>query len=167
MQVNKTALKESTKRDKITSFLSQQKSRQVFPPLVGTFIDRAKTEPLYLKNNAWQQWNVSVLTYALFRSNLANCQSIFDVSPNSCFGKYYHCIRFIVKATCLAKKIRKWFADGRLKNKLLEYQFTGKESHLFATTLCLLFKLKAAKWKLMSSVTHSCFIYMHMQVLTY
>ena len=112
IQVSKTALKESTKREKVTSFISEQKSRQEFPPLVGTFIDRAKAEPLHLKNNAWQQWNASVLKHALSRSNLANCRSIFDVPPNSCFGKYYHCIRFIVKATRLAKKIRKWFADG-------------------------------------------------------
>ena len=41
MRVNKTALKEPTKRDKITSFISQQKSRQEFPPLVGTSQNRA------------------------------------------------------------------------------------------------------------------------------
>ena len=51
--------------------------------------------------------------------------------PNSCFGKHYHSIRFIVKASRLAKKIRKWFADDRMKNKVLEYRFTSKESRLF------------------------------------
>ena len=74
---------------------------------------------------------MSVLNYALSKSNIGNCNSISDVPPNSVFGKYYHCIRFIVKATRLAKKIRKWFAGDRSKNKQLEYRFTGKESRLF------------------------------------
>ena len=130
-EVSKTTLKPATKREKITSFISQKKSRQEFLPLVGKFIDRAKAEPLHLKNNAWQQWNSSVLMYSLSRSHLGECESISDVSPNSCFGKYYHTIRFNVKTTSLAKKIRKWFAGDRTKNKPLEYRFTGKESRLF------------------------------------
>ena len=130
-QLSTSKLKPSTKQEKITSFISQNKSRQEFPPLIGKFIDRTKAEPLHLKNNAWQQWNLSVLKYALARSNLSTCQSIFHVPSESCFGKYYHSIRFIVKATRLAKKVRKWFADGREKNKDLDYRFTGKESRLF------------------------------------
>ena len=133
-QVSKTNLNTSTKREKVTSFISQQKSGQEFPPLVGKFIDSAKAEPLHLKNNAWQHWNSSALNYALSRSNLGKCDSIFDVPPNSCFGKYYHCIRFMVKATRLARKVRKWFAGDRAKNKQLEYRFTGKESRLFCHT---------------------------------
>ncbi|CAH3167592.1 unnamed protein product, partial [Porites evermanni] len=117
--------------DAVTSFIAQKKSRQEFPPLVGKFIDRAKAEPLHLKNNAWQQWNLSVLKYALSRSDVSTCKSIVDIPPESCFGRYYNCLRFHVKATRLAKKVRKWFADGREKNKDLDYRFTGKESRLF------------------------------------
>ena len=65
----KQQLRPSTKREKITSLISQKKSRQKFPPLVGKFIDKAKAEPLHLKNNVWQQWNLSVLKYALSRRN--------------------------------------------------------------------------------------------------
>ena len=43
-----------TKRNKITSFISDQKSRQEFVPLIGQFIDRAHIEPLHPKNNACQ-----------------------------------------------------------------------------------------------------------------
>ena len=137
-EVNKTNLKPAKKHEKVTSFISQQKSREEFPPLVGKFIDCAKVEPLHLKNNAWQHWNSSVLNYALSRSNLGNCNSILDVPSNSCFGKYYHCIRFMVKATRLARKIRKWFAGDRAQNKQLEYRFTGKESHLFCHNFMLI-----------------------------
>ena len=143
VEVSRTSLKPSAKREKVTSYISQQKSRQEFPPLVGKFIDKAKADPLHLKNNAWQHWNASVLKYALSRSNLGNCESISDVSPNSCFGNYYYCIRFLVKATRLAKKIRKWFSDGRTKNKSLEYRFTGKESRLFChNVMCIVQSLK-------------------------
>lgn len=76
-----------------------------------------------MKNNAWQHWNSSVLLYALSQSNLGNCNSIFDVPPNSCFGKYYHTIKFIVKATRLAKKVRKWFTDGISKSLLFCHNF--------------------------------------------
>lgn len=47
-QLSTSKLKPSTKREKITSFIAQNKSRQEFPPLIGTFIDRAKEEPLHL-----------------------------------------------------------------------------------------------------------------------
>lgn len=45
LELSKTNLKPSTKREKITSFILQQKSRQEFPPLVGNFIDKFKAEP--------------------------------------------------------------------------------------------------------------------------
>lgn len=97
---------------------------------MGKFIERAKAKPLHLKNNAWRQWNMSV--YSLSPSNLGNCQTVFDVPPNSCFGKYRHCVRFIVKASRLPKKIRMWFADDKMRDKDLQYRFPGKESRLFS-----------------------------------
>ena len=130
-QISNSTLRPSTKREKITTLISQKKSRQEFPPLVGKFIDKTKAEPLHLKNNAWQQWNLTVVKYALSPCNLGSCKSIVDVPINSCFGQYYQSIRFIVKATRLAKKVKKWFSDGRDKNKDLDYRFTGKESRLF------------------------------------
>lgn len=63
-QLVNSALRPSTKRDKITSLISQKKSRQEFPTLVGKFKGKSKAEPLQLKNNAWQHWNLSVLKYA-------------------------------------------------------------------------------------------------------
>ena len=72
-----------------------------------------------------------MLKYALSRSDVSTCKSVVDIPPESCFGRYYNCLRFHVKATRFAKKVRKWFADGRDKNKDLDYRFTGKESRLF------------------------------------
>lgn len=108
-QLSTSKLKPSTKREKVTSFIVQKKSRQEFPPLVGKFIDRAKAEPLHLKNNAWQQWNLSVLKYALSRSDVSTCKSIVDIPPENCFGRYYNCLRFHV---CLPRLL----AKGVLRN---------------------------------------------------
>lgn len=63
-QLDNSALRPSTKRDKMTSLIPQKKSRQEFPTLVGKFKDKSQAEPLQLKNNAWQHWNLSVLKYA-------------------------------------------------------------------------------------------------------
>lgn len=69
--------------------------------------------------------------YSLSRCNLGNCQTIFDVPPNSCFDKDYHCVRFIAKASQLAKRSESGFQMTKMRNKDLQYHFTGKESHLF------------------------------------
>lgn len=73
-QLVNSALRPSTKRDKITSLISQKKFQARIPPLVGKFKDKSKAELLQLKNNAWQYWNLSVLKYALSHSNLGSCQ---------------------------------------------------------------------------------------------
>ena len=44
-----------SKRKKVTSLISDKKSRQEFVPLLGQFVDRAHIEPLHPKNNACQQ----------------------------------------------------------------------------------------------------------------
>ena len=135
-------LKPATIRQKITSFIAQKKSRQEFPPLLGKAIDKVKVEPLHAKNNAWQQWHAMVMKYVLSRTNVSSCESVSDTPAFSCFKRYYETVRFTLKATRLAKKVRKWFCDGRLKNKDLEYRFTGKESlimcHQFMTLLSAL-----------------------------
>ena len=82
------------------------------------------------------------LKYVLECTNVSGCKSVNDTPTLSCFKRYYETVKFTLKATRLAKKVRKWFCDGRLKNKDLEYRFTGKESlimsHQFMTLLSAL-----------------------------
>ena len=78
----------------------------------------------------------------LARTNVSSCESVNDTPASICFKRYYKTVSFTLKARRLAKKVRKWFCDGRLKNKDLEYRFTGKESlimcHQFMTLLSAL-----------------------------
>ena len=121
-------LKPATLRNKVTTFIAQKSSRTEFLPLLGQVIDRAKVEPLHLKNNAWQQWHAIILKYAVARTNVSSCQSVSNTPASSCFRRYYEALLCVLKATRLAKKVKKWFCDGRLKNKDRAYRFTGKES---------------------------------------
>ena len=83
-----------------------------------------------------------VLKYVLAYTNVSSYESVNDTRVTSCFKWYYQTVRFTLKATRLAKKVRKWFCDDRLKNKELEYRVTGKESltmcHQFMTLLSAL-----------------------------
>ena len=98
MEVTKTTLKQTTKREKVTLFHSKNQDKSLLLWFVS-LLTKQRQSLFTEKNNAWQQWNASALKYALSRSNLGDCQSISDVPPNSCFCKYYHCIRFTAKAT--------------------------------------------------------------------
>ena len=124
---------EKTKRSKVTQFISSQKSRQEFPPLIGEFINNAHVEPLHIKNNAWQYFFKTLLKEALGKSGLSRSYSTFaDVPTNSCFYKVIYSLQYEVKANRLAKKVKKWFDETQGRQADLQYRFTGKESRLLS-----------------------------------
>ena len=45
---------EDIPREKVTQWVAKRKSRQESIPLVGQYIDRAKADPLHIKNNCVQ-----------------------------------------------------------------------------------------------------------------
>ena len=74
-------------RAKITNFIAKQKSRQECLPLLGNFIDKARVEPLHLKNNASQFFFKAVLEEALRESKLPpDYKKISEVPFDSCFA---------------------------------------------------------------------------------
>ena len=132
---------EKTKRSKVTQFISSQKSRQEFPPLIGEFINNAHVEPLHIKNNAWQYFFKTLLKEALGKSGLSRSYSTFaDVPTNSCFYKVIYSLQYEVKANRLAKKVKKWFDETQGRQADLQYRFTGKESRLFCHNFMQLIK---------------------------
>lgn len=58
-------------RNKVTKFISDNKSRQEFVPPLGKYVDKAMAEPLHSMNNAWQNWFMLLLSTALYLSNQA------------------------------------------------------------------------------------------------
>lgn len=68
--VSKQNIANATKRNKVTSHISKQHSRQEFVPRVGKLIDRANIEPLHLKNNACAYYHRLILQLAVSMSDL-------------------------------------------------------------------------------------------------
>ena len=90
-------LKEKQFRNKVTEFISRNKSRQEFVPLIGKLIDKAHVEPLHVKNNAWQYFFKGVLKEAIAKSNLPEtCKKFLDVPRDSPFSHIVTFVLFVV-----------------------------------------------------------------------
>ena len=130
------------KRSKVTDFIARQKSRQEIIPLVGKLIDKAHVEPLHLKNNAWQYFFKALLKEAIGKSDILPTHKTFsDVPEDSCFANVVTALRYEVKTTRLATKVKKWFDETQGKQGDLQYRFTGKESRLFCHNFMRLIKV--------------------------
>ena len=103
-----------TKRNKITSFISDQKSRQEFVPLIRQFIDRAHIEPLHPNNNACQQLFGRILYESIGKSALDKSVENLEQVPN--------CAPFSRLVNCLQNK-----GSG----SDFQYRFTGQDSRMF------------------------------------
>lgn len=79
-------MSEKVRWSKITKFIARKKSRQEFTPLVRKLINRARIEPLHLRNDAWQLFSKDLLKESIAKSNLpASCKKFTDVPKDSCF----------------------------------------------------------------------------------
>lgn len=130
-----------TKRSKITDFIANQSSRQEFLPLLGSYIDKARVEPLHLKNNAWQYFFKAVLTEAIRNSKLpADCKKFSEVPSDSPFTRVITALQTEVKTRRLANKTKQWFNETQEAGAVLHYRFTGKDSRCFCHNFMRLIK---------------------------
>ena len=126
------SLSKNTARNKITTFIAKQNSRQEFVPLLGDIIDKAHIEPLHLKNNACALAHRYLLKLVLSWSNISsNISSFSQVPPKCLFFKYVETLRTKCKLNRLAKKVVRWFNDTGANGKDFDYRFTGKDSRMF------------------------------------
>ncbi len=87
-------LSNSTKRNRITTFIASKKSRQEFVPLLGPLINRIHVDPLHLKNNACAKAHRYLLDEVMLVANLSsNIKSFSDVPKSSPFSKYINTLR--------------------------------------------------------------------------
>ena len=124
---------ESTKRSKITSYISfELKSRQEYVPLIGSYIDNAKPEPLHLKNNTIKERFMLLFKICVSQSNLKNFKSFANVPPSSLFGKFVSFVHYEMGCNFLANKIKSWYNENSGKiEKEFRFRFRGKESFLY------------------------------------
>jgi hypothetical protein len=139
--LDKKVMSAQNKRNKITQFIAQNKSRQEFTPLLGKLIDKAHVEPLHLENNAWGYFFKVLLKEAISKILVA-CKTFAELPQDSCLVKLVNALQHILHVGRLAKKVIKWFDETQCRQNYLQYRFTGKESrafcHHFSTLLSLL-----------------------------
>ena len=132
LKVEKQKGSKVSKRKKVTSFISDKKSRQEFVPLIGQFIDRAHIEPLHPKNNACQQLFRRILYESIGKSALDKSVVQFDQVPKSApFSRLVTCLQKTAKLSRLAKKVKNWFNETQGSGNDFQYRFAGQDSRMF------------------------------------
>ena len=130
-KISKQKLAETTKRNKITTFISSQNSRQEFIPPLGPVIERIHVDPLHLKNNVCALLHQHLLELVL-KVSVTNHINVFSQIPSkSPFACYVKTLRTKCDLSRLAKRIIRWFNESRSKEKKVDYRFTGKDSRMF------------------------------------
>jgi len=125
--------KKSVNRTQITTFISKElKSRQEYLPLVGKYIDYAKSEPLHLKNNCVKEMFMKVLNKVVLpEANIPTTVKAFsDLQENNLFKIFITYVHHDMSCNKLSKKLTTWFNENKTQkdNKVFNFRFRGKES---------------------------------------
>ena len=123
-----------SQRTRILKYLKEKlKSRQEFHPLVGGYIDRAKSEPLDLKNNCTKEMFYKLFKMAYSQSQLGNIKSFQQIPTNSLFYHFLDFVRVSMDSKMMYNKAKKWFneIDGKRTEGNFNFRFKGKESKAY------------------------------------
>ena len=139
LKKNNTA---ATFRRNTTTYIRSLKSRQEFVPLVEKYIDKAKAEPLYLKNNVCKEmfmkiWDV-VISVAQVNTNIKQ----FKYIPHN--NLLYVFVQFVckdMKSNKLAKKLKEYWSCCRETRSEFSFRFRGEESRNYLTGFPLLISM--------------------------
>ncbi|KAK3727600.1 hypothetical protein QZH41_017572, partial [Actinostola sp. cb2023] len=119
--------KSSNHRGKVTAHIASRKSRQEFSPPLGKYVDNFKPEPLHNSNNAWQHWNLDILTTAMKLTDRAvinkangDITQLPSITP---MAKYMSLLKYKMKAGRLYKNVERWFREKK-KAEDFQYRFT-------------------------------------------
>ena len=145
-ELEKLNLAQSTKRSKLTSFISNElKSRQLKFPLIGKFIDMAKAEPLHLKNNTVKERFMCLFRICVSQSKLQSVKCYKEISAECLFYKFVNFIKTTMNCNFLSKKIVRWFNYNLGKTeKDFTFRFRGKESLMYLRHFPILIQMLIA-----------------------
>lgn len=132
-ELTKGNTKKETQRSNLTSYISKTlRSRQCEIPLVGEYINLAKSEPLHLKNNILKEMFLKLIAISTDKQNLYKFTTFKDVPENTLFRKFLMFVKEKLGCNFLSKKVSEWFNDtkGKLDSQF-GYRFRGKESAAF------------------------------------
>lgn len=118
-QLSKGKMSETSKRNRITTCIGNNSSRQEFIPLLGRVIDRAHVETLHLKNNLCALLHRRFLETVLKLSNTHGFSSFEQVPSKSLFAQYVRTLSQKCDLHRLSKKLIKWFNDNEVRIRQL------------------------------------------------
>ena len=133
IELQKSKASETTKRSQFTSYISKTlKSRQEEVPLLEEYIDRAKAEPLHVKNNTVKELFIKLFKLAKSQSDLKGAKVYSQISDDVLFAKFVFCVHYKMGCNFLSKKIITWFNENNGKvEKDFTFRFRGKESRAY------------------------------------
>lgn len=120
------------KRNALTQYIAKElNSRQEYAPLVGSYIDLAKCEPLHLKNNCCKELFMKVLAVVFKEATFSS--KVFKELPEDNLFVYFinDCVKKVMQCNQLGKKMISWFNESSQKEKEFGYRFRGRESFRF------------------------------------
>lgn len=130
-ELDKKKIKPQTYRNHVTSFIRSLGSRQEEVPLLEKYIDKAKCEPLHLKNNTVKELFMKIMSIVLGVAKISQAVKRFEQLPETnifcCFVQH---ITKDMNCNALGKKLREWFNESSdfKTEKGFQYRFRGKES---------------------------------------
>lgn len=127
--VEQQNIKEDTKRTKITSKIASLQSRQEFVPRVLHFIDRAKCEPLHLKNNVCKEYFNKIMKEIMKISNLSLFKTYDAIPSNNIFRSFLLFVKVEMNLNMLSKKVSSWYDESKQGQKEFVFRFRGEESY--------------------------------------
>ena len=111
MELEKTALAESTKRSKVLNYIQSLNYRQEYVPVLKELVDKIYAEPLHNANNGWQQLHALILCH--FNDKSGTSSTCTDVSkmPDCPLASHLITLKQI-GASRLFKKVKKVVLSG-------------------------------------------------------
>jgi len=145
MQELETTSKASkqTKRTHLTAFIGNTlKSRQEFVPLVLNYVDRAKAEPLHLKNNVVKETFLKLLKLACTQST-HRPKAFKDLHENDFLSTFVEFVRSSMNCNFLCTKLIQWYNEsgGKLEGDF-SFRFRGYLKHFPDLIQMMLVNLK-------------------------
>lgn len=140
--LSKSNLAKQTQRNHLTNYIRGMKSRQEDIPLMGEYIERAKSEPLHLKNNIVKELFLKILLVVIAHSDLKNVKTFNEIKESTPLFIFSCFVKSDMGCNFLITKLKQWYNDnGGKVDKNFSFRFRGKESLAFLKKFPLLLKL--------------------------
>lgn len=102
----------TTQRSHLTAYIKDVlKSRQEDVPVMSSYIERATSEPLHLKNNNVKELFLKVLKIVTSQSDIKN-ETFKDVDESTLLFKFCNFMRRDMGCNFLVVKLGQWFNES-------------------------------------------------------